>query len=125
MKAFIFLILIWGSFAVANERVGQIDCHTLDRPISYVVRADLFGTKSGIEYANIKLTSYDWNSHKETQPLRIWENVASMSDRNFSEHFKNNEIELDAFYDDVAAMSFINFEDQEHQLVCAVVIKSN
>ena len=48
-----------------------------------------------------------------------------MSDRNFSEHFKNDEIEVDAFYDDVGAMSFINFEDQEHQLVCAVVIKSN
>ncbi len=128
MKVFIILILSWSVFATAAERIGQIDCYTLDRPVSYVVRADLFGTRAGtdwkIEYANIELAYYNWDSNNEkSQPVAAWQQVPSMNDRNFSEHFKNKDVELDAFYDDVGAMSSINFVGKEHQLACDVALE--
>lgn len=127
MKALLVLTMTWISFASAAEKIGQIDCYTLDRPVSYMINADIIGNKSAIgwraEYVNINLTSYDWNSHSETAPLRIWKMVPNMNDRNFSEHFKNKEVELDAFYDDVGAMSSIIFEGKEHQLVCDIDLK--
>ena len=124
MRALFIFAMTWISFASAAEKIGEIDCYTLDRPISYMVSADIFGTRLAkewrAEYVNIKLTSYNWNSHKETAPLRTWKNVPNMNDRNFSEHFKNKVVELDAFYDDVGAMSSIIFEGKEHQLMCEV-----
>jgi hypothetical protein len=127
MKTLFVLILTWITFASAAERIGEIDCHTLDRPVSYMIRADIFGKRLATgwrpEYVNISLTSYNWNSHRETKPLRIWQMVPNMNDRNFSEHFNNKEVELEAFYDDVGAMSSIIYKGKEYQLACDIDFK--
>lgn len=122
MICIVFAIMTRVSFASAVEQIGEIDCYTLDRPVSYVVHAKMFGRKSAegwfSEYVNITLTSYNWDTTKETKPLKAWRKVPNMKDRHFSEHYKNEKVEFEAFYDDVGAMSSIWFEGKEHQLVC-------
>lgn len=126
MNALFSLIMSWISFASAAEPIGRINCYTLSRPVSQMIHADIIGTSSNaewkIEYANIIITSYNWSTHLETAPLKIWQAVPSMNDRNFSEHFKSQEVELEAFYDDAGAMSFISYEGKMYQLICEVEI---
>ena len=89
-----------------------------------MIHADIFGTKSGkdvrFEYANINLSSYNWDSNENGELFKNWQNVSSMSDCHFSEHFKSHEVELDSYYDDVGAMSSISFEGEEYQLACSI-----
>jgi len=130
MKSFFlcFTLLTFFFSANAAEQIGKIDCYTLDRPMSYLVHADIYRSKSGTddrpsEFVNINLTSYDWNYHVESAPIKIWKNIPHMNDRYFSEHFKSNEVELDAYYDDVGAMSSIVYEGEEYQLACSIDLK--
>lgn len=126
MNVLFALIMSWMSFASAAESIGRVNCYTLNRPVSHMIHADIIGTRSDkewtVEYANINLTSYNWSTHVETAPLKIWQAVPSMNDRNFSEHFKNQDVELEAFHDDAGAMSFISYEGKVYQLICEVEI---
>lgn len=130
MKSFVLslTLLMIISSARAAEQVGTIDCYTLDRPISYVIRADIFRTNSETdnktsEYVNITLTSYNWDSHQGSTPIKNWLNIPHMNDRYFSEHFESGEVELDAYYDDVGAMSSIVYEGEKFQLACSIDFK--
>lgn len=129
MKSFFFFTLLTIIYsASAAEKIGQIDCYTLDRPMSYLVHADIYRTKSETsdrlyEYVNINLTSYNWESHENSAPLRSWQNIPRMNDRYFSEHFKSSEVDFDAYYDDVGAMSSIAYEGEEYQLACSTEFK--
>lgn len=113
-------ILISTTNAHSLEKIGKISCDFFSNN-QYFVSGDIYGETPGYNpvYVNIKILSND-KTLSQTTVLKTWNNVPYSQDSLWSIVFQNDDVLIDAFFDDVGAMSSINYDNNLARLVCDV-----
>jgi len=108
------------SFA-AETKVATILCSDLSETNRLSVEADLFGTKldNGFDadHATIRVIHWD-EANRKIITTKEWEKVLPAKSGYFSLAFANETIRLEAWFDDVGALSSLQQNGQELQLAC-------
>lgn len=122
MKFLLFGVLVTFSVsAFATQKVGTVSCNSLGHQEYFSVEGDLYGQQTGdhdvkVEAATIEFSFTDKQKNKKI--LGKWENVPRVKGGWMSLTFANEDMRLDAWFDDVGAMSSIVYKGEEIQLGC-------
>ncbi len=104
----------------ALEKIGRISCNFFDDK-KYSIRGEIYGEPIGYYpvYADVKIFSND-KSLKQTTTLKTWSEVPYSQDSLWSIVFQNDDVFIEAFFDDVGAMSSLNYDNNLIRLECDV-----